>query len=88
MSEILILLAGRVTFHIGYCPIVHGWPPEGLLNLSDCFVSPWVPHGGMSVVMIENASPERFIWGYYQAPLVVPQFDLGIRRGCLLLDGM
>ena len=72
MSEILVLLAGRATFYIGYHLIIHGWPPEGLFDLPDCFVSSWVSHGGMSMVMIEDVSPERFVWGYYHVPLVVP----------------
>ena len=61
MGEILVLLADCATFYIGYHPIVHGWPPEGLFDFPDCFVSSRVSHGGTSMVMIENVPPERFI---------------------------
>ena len=58
MGEVLVLLADRATFYTGYHPIIHGWPPEGLFDLSGCFISFRVSHDETSMVVIENIPPE------------------------------
>jgi hypothetical protein len=49
MNEDLILLAGCTSLHVLGDPMVHPWPEEVPLGLSDHFISPGVACSGMVI---------------------------------------